>query len=63
MEGRGPGLWKDVDVSGIQWDTMEGVEGDSEMLINVELESNLHKAGLVEDGVADGDSDELETCC
>ena len=31
------------------------------MLINVELESDLHESGLVGDVVTAGDSDELET--
>ena len=44
---------------GSQWETIEGVKGDSEIRIDVELE----EAGLVGDGVAVGDLDELETCC
>ena len=63
MEGRGPGLWREVIVTGIQWETIEGVKGDSEIRIDVELEGSTQEAGHVGDGVAVGDLDELETCC
>ena len=48
-------------MTGSQWETIEEVKEDSDMLINVELESDLHESGLVGDVVTAGDIDELET--
>ena len=48
-------------MTGSQWETIEEVKGDSDMLINVELESDLHESGLAGNVVTAGDNDELDT--